>query len=114
MGAHLLQGQAELNLSYTVIRAPIDGYVSRRTVRRGSYVNTGTPLLAVVPLAQSYVIANFQENQLQKMRLNQPVVLAVDALPGLRLRAQDLKRTTLRAAGFRTELDECETHPRPR
>lgn len=84
--AEAMQGQAELNLSYTVIRAPIDGCVGRRTVRRGSYVNTGTALLAIVPLAQSYVIANFQENQLQKMRLNQPVALSIDALPGLRLR----------------------------
>ena len=73
-------------IGLSLCRGRPDGYVGRRTVRRGGYVNTGTALLAIVPLAQSYVIANFQENQLQKMRLNQPVVLAVDSFPGLRLR----------------------------
>jgi membrane fusion protein (multidrug efflux system) len=75
--------QAKLNLSYTEIRAPIDGMVGQRSVRVGAFVNAGTTLLAVVPLSQAYVVANFQENQLARMRPHQPVRITVDSFPGL-------------------------------
>jgi len=78
--------QAKLNLSYTEIRAPIDGKVGRRSARVGAYVTTGTPLLAIVPLSEAYVLANFQENQLTNMRPNQPVRITVDSLPGIVIR----------------------------
>ncbi|WP_252165373.1 HlyD family secretion protein [Sphingomonas morindae] len=79
--------QAKLNLSYSEIRAPVDGIVGQRTVRVGAFVAAGTPLLAVVPLAKVYVVANFQENQLADMRLGQPSTIRVDSLPGLTLKA---------------------------
>ncbi len=79
--------QAKLNLSYTEIHAPIDGMVGQRTVRVGAYVNAGAPLLAVVPLAQAYVVANFQENQLAHMRLRQPATIRIDSLPDVELKA---------------------------
>src|SRR5580698_3810782 len=60
--------QAKLNLSYTEIHAPVDGKVGRRSARDGAYVTTGTSLLAIVPLSDAYVVANFQENQLTRMR----------------------------------------------
>jgi membrane fusion protein (multidrug efflux system) len=78
--------QAKLNLSYTEIRAPIDGMVGQRSIRVGAFVSAGTPLLAVVPLSQAYVIANFQENQLARMRQHQPVRITVDSFPGLVLK----------------------------
>jgi membrane fusion protein (multidrug efflux system) len=78
--------QAKLNLSYTVIRAPIDGMVCQRSIRVGAIVGAGTPLLAVVPLSQAYVIANFQENQLARMRPHQSVRITVDSFPGLVLK----------------------------
>jgi membrane fusion protein (multidrug efflux system) len=78
--------QAKLNLSYTEIRAPIDGMVGQRSVRVGAFVGAGTPLLAVVPLSQAYVIANFQENQLARMRQHQPARITVDSFPGLVLK----------------------------
>jgi membrane fusion protein (multidrug efflux system) len=77
--------QAQLNLSYTKIRAPIDGIIGRRSVRPGAYVNVGSTLLAVVPISQSYILANFQESQIGKMRLHQPVSITVDAYPGMKL-----------------------------
>jgi membrane fusion protein (multidrug efflux system) len=75
--------QAKLNLSYTEIRAPIDGMVGERSERVGAFVSAGTPLLAVVPLSQAYVVANFQENQLARMRAHQPVRITVDSFPGI-------------------------------
>ncbi|MGF6726684.1 membrane fusion protein (multidrug efflux system) [Paraburkholderia sp. GAS41] len=75
--------QAKLNLSYTEIHAPIDGKVGRRSVRVGAYVTVGEPLLAIVPLSQAYVVANFQENQLTHMRPGQTVRIKVDTFPGV-------------------------------
>lgn len=78
--------QAKLNLSYTVIKAPIDGFVGRRSVRSGAYTEAGSALLAIVPISQSYIIANYQESQIAKMRLRQPVIIQVDSFPGIELR----------------------------
>jgi len=76
---------AELNLSYTRVLAPIDGVVGQRGVRVGAYVHVGAPMLAVVPLQQAYVEANFRETQLARMRAGQRVTIAVDMLPGVTL-----------------------------
>ncbi|MFM0337042.1 HlyD family secretion protein [Paraburkholderia fungorum] len=75
--------QAKLNLSYTEIRAPIDGKVGRRSARVGAFVTAGAPLLAIVPLSDAYIVANFQENQLTKMRPGNTVRIKVDSLPGV-------------------------------
>jgi len=72
--------QAELNLSYTQIVAPVDGFVTHRTVEQGTYVQPGQPLLAVVP-NQVWIIANFKETQLTQMRPGQPVEVSIDAYP---------------------------------
>ena len=78
--------QAELNLSYTQVKAPEGGYVTHRTVEAGSYVQTGQALLAVVP-HQVWVIANFKETQLTDMRAGQSVVVTVDAYPQIKFKA---------------------------
>ena len=78
--------QARLNLSYTVIAAPIDGSVGQRSARQGAWVSAGTRLMAVVPLQQTYVVANFLETQLADVQAGQPVSIEVDALPGVVLR----------------------------
>ncbi len=75
------QARAELDLSHTELRAPLAGMVGRRAVRVGAYVKPGDVLLAVVPLEQAYVVANFQETQLHHMRPGQPVSIAVDSFP---------------------------------
>lgn len=77
---------AQLNLSYTKITAPIDGTIGQRTLRVGAYVHIGTPLLAVVPLQQAYVEANFRETQLARVRPGQAVTIKVDMLSGMTLR----------------------------
>jgi membrane fusion protein (multidrug efflux system) len=58
--------------------APVDGYVARRTVQLGQRVAAGTPMLAIIPLNQVWVDANFKEVQLRKLRLGQPVKLTAD------------------------------------
>lgn len=83
--AGALKDRAELNLSYTEVASPIDGTVGRRALRVGAYVSPGTPILAVVPLRQAYVVANFRERQLAHMRPGQTVTLTVDAYPDTRL-----------------------------
>ncbi|HEX7913527.1 MAG TPA: HlyD family secretion protein [Paraburkholderia sp.] len=75
--------QAKLNLSYTEIRAPIDGKVGRRSARVGAFVTPGAPLLAIVPLSEAYIIADFQENQLARMRPGESVRIKVDSFPGV-------------------------------
>ncbi|CAN7326249.1 HlyD family secretion protein [Aquipseudomonas alcaligenes] len=80
--------RAELDLSHTELRAPMDGMVGRRAVRVGAFVSPGQALLAVVPLARAYVVANFQETQLTHMSPGQAVQVTVDSFPGEVLRGR--------------------------
>jgi membrane fusion protein (multidrug efflux system) len=77
-----MEHQAELNLSYTTITAPVDGTVGVRTLRVGEYVQAGTQLMAVVPLQAVYIVANYEETQLTDVRPGQPVTIDVDTFPG--------------------------------
>ncbi len=69
---------AWLALDRTGIPAPVSGYVAKRAVQLGQRVAPGTPLMAVIPLDQVWVDANFKEGQLQQMRIGQPVTLVSD------------------------------------
>jgi membrane fusion protein, multidrug efflux system len=77
-----VQDQAQLNLGFTNIVAPIDGVVGNRSLRIGQFVQAGTQLMAVVPLAAVYVVANFEETQLAGIRAGQPVAILVDTYSG--------------------------------
>jgi len=70
--------KARLNLSRTIIRAPIDGIVSQRKVQVGQTVQPGQSLMTVTPIAQAYVDANFKEGQLAEVRPGQRVTLTSD------------------------------------
>src|SRR6185295_3562149 len=74
--------QAELNLQYTVIKAPAAGVVSKKGVNIGQVVQAGQPLLALVQIDDVWVTANFKETQLKDMRPGQRAVVEVDALGG--------------------------------
>jgi membrane fusion protein, multidrug efflux system len=82
------QSQAQLNLSYSTIRAAIDGTVGARTVRVGEFVQAGTQLMEIVPLKDTYVVANFKETQLTRVRPGQPAHISIDAFPGEDLSAR--------------------------
>jgi len=74
--------QARLDLQDTVVRSALAGKVGDRSVRVGQYVQPGTRMLSVVPVESTYLTANFKETQVGQMRIGQPVILHVDALPG--------------------------------
>jgi membrane fusion protein, multidrug efflux system len=78
--------QAELNLSYTTLKAPVSGQVSRKSVESGQVIQAGQPLLALVPLEDIWVTANFKETQLKNMRPGQPATISVDAFGGRKYR----------------------------
>jgi membrane fusion protein (multidrug efflux system) len=77
--------QAQINLGYTTVTAPQDGWVTKRNVDRGNYVAAGAEIMSLVS-PQVWVTANFKETQLDRMRPGQAVDIAVDAYPGLKLR----------------------------
>jgi membrane fusion protein (multidrug efflux system) len=72
--------QANINLGYTRITAPVAGHVAQKSVALGNYVTPGAQMMAIVPL-QIWVTANFKETQLAHMRVRQPVTVSVDACP---------------------------------
>jgi membrane fusion protein (multidrug efflux system) len=74
--------QAELNLQYTTIKAPVAGEVSRKTVEVGQVIQPGQPLMAIIPLENVWITANFKETQLKYMRPGQRVTVKVDAYGG--------------------------------
>jgi membrane fusion protein (multidrug efflux system) len=84
--ARAVEEQAELNLSYTEVTAPVDGTVGARSLRVGQLVQAGTQLMAVVPLDAVYVVANFKETQLTHVRAGQPVELRIDSFRSQTLR----------------------------
>ena len=71
--------QAELNLEYTTVKAPIKGIVSRKSVETGQVIQPGQPLMTIIPLDRVWVTANFKETQLANMRPGQRVKIEVDA-----------------------------------
>jgi len=74
--------QAQLNLGYTTIVAPVDGIVGKRSVQVGQNVSPGQDLMAIVPLREIWVTANFKETQLAHMQPGQPVKVNVDTYGG--------------------------------
>ena len=73
---------AQLDLSYTTVSAPISGYIAQKSIQLGDSVKKAQPLMAVVPLHEVYVEANFKETQLENVRLGQPAVIEADIYPG--------------------------------
>ena len=76
--------QAKLNLSYTIITAPQDGWITKRNIEVGNYLQVGASIFSIVT-PQVWVTANFKESQLNQMRPGQKVNFQVDAYPHLKL-----------------------------
>lgn len=75
---------ARLNLSYTVVTAPVDGYVGRRTIEEGQLVSPGQTITTLIPDTRKWVVANFKETQMSRIRTGQKVEINIDALPDKR------------------------------
>src|SRR3977135_117388 len=84
-GARRTLAAAKLRLGYTKIVAPFDGVTGERQVQPGDYVNIGSNLINVVPLPNAYVMANYKETQLTRVRPGQPVDITVDSFPNEKL-----------------------------
>ena len=74
---------AKINLGYTRITAPVGGEVSERNVRDGQYVHAGTQVIAVVPLDNVWVVANYKETQLTHVAIGQRAEIRIDTFPGI-------------------------------
>ncbi len=74
--------EARLQLSYTRITAPRDGYITKKSIEPGTNVQAGQPLMALVPLQDAWITANYKESQLTHIRPGQKVEFTVDAYPG--------------------------------
>ncbi|MDE7413656.1 MAG: HlyD family secretion protein [Muribaculaceae bacterium] len=79
---------AQLNLSYTIITAPCDGYVSRKEIQIGQLVQPGQTLLDIVDTSDIWVTANFKETQLQHIKPGSKVEIEVDAVPGVKYKGE--------------------------
>ncbi|HJR04436.1 MAG TPA: HlyD family secretion protein [Methylomirabilota bacterium] len=73
---------AELQLQHTEVRAPGDGVISKKSVEVGQVVQMGQPLLAIVPLHEVWVLANFKETQLARVKPGMPAEVEIDTFPG--------------------------------
>jgi membrane fusion protein (multidrug efflux system) len=81
-GQQAARDLAAINLGNTRITAPVDGIVGQRLVRPGQYLSVGTQVIAVVPLPNVWVIANYKETQMTRVRVGQSVRVTVDSFPG--------------------------------
>ena len=75
---------ARLQLSYTKLLAPVDGWASKLVAHAGQLAAVGQPVVSIVPTA-TYVVANFKETQVGRMKTGQRVVVTVDAYPSRKL-----------------------------
>lgn len=71
---------ARLNLSYTVVTAPCDGKLGRRTLEEGQFINAGQTVTYIIPDTQKWVVANYKETQVENLRVGQEVQITVDAV----------------------------------
>ncbi len=83
--AHAKLDQALLNLSWTVVAAPQDGWITKRNVEMGNYVTAGEQIFSIVA-PEVWITANFKESELDRMRPGQPATIKLDAYPNLDLR----------------------------
>ena len=79
---------AKLNLGYTRVLAPVNGYVTKKTVEVGARVGPQTPLFAIVPLNDVWIEANYKENQLARVRVGQDVAITISTYPGVKFRGK--------------------------
>lgn len=83
MRAEAAVDMARLNLSYTVITAPADGFLGRRSIEVGQLVNPGQTITTIMPEGSKWIMANFKETQMAHIRIGQKAEIRIDAIPGM-------------------------------
>jgi len=76
--------EARLQAGYTKVTAPADGYVTRKSIEPGNYIQTGQPAMVLVSLEDSWITANYKERQLADVKPGQQVEFSVDAYPSMK------------------------------
>jgi membrane fusion protein (multidrug efflux system) len=94
------QNLAELNVSYTELRAPIDGTVGNRCAQVGAYATAGAQLISIVPARGLWIDANFKESQLARLRPGMPATVEVDSIPGKKFPSRVLSVAPATGAQF--------------
>lgn len=82
MRAEAAVDMARLNMSYTVITAPADGFLGRRSIEQGQLVSPGQTITTILPEGPKWIVANFKETQMARVRTGQNVKIRIDAIPG--------------------------------
>ncbi len=82
MRAEAAVDMARLNLSYTVVLAPCDGYLGRRSIEEGQLVSMGQTITTIIPDSKKWIVANYKETQIASLQVGQEVTVTVDAFPG--------------------------------
>ena len=88
MRAEAAVEMARLNLSYTVVLAPCDGYLGRRSIEEGQLVSAGQTLTTLIPDTQKWIVANYKETQIASLSVGQEVEVTVDAFKGKRFKGR--------------------------
>ncbi len=91
---------AEIDLQSTTIKAPITGVIANRIVEPGVYMKKGWPLMSIVPTEDVWVIANFKETQIKKIKAGQKVLIKIDAFPEIIIEGKVLSISPASAASF--------------
>ena len=89
-----------LNLSYTELRAPVDGVIGNRRARAGAYATAASQLLVGVPSHGLWIDANFKEDQLARLRVGQAVEVEADVVPGRRFKGHVVSLAPATGAQF--------------
>ncbi|MEY3049681.1 MAG: hypothetical protein RL365_1719 [Bacteroidota bacterium] len=79
---------AKTQLGYTIVKAPCDGIVSKRSVDQGQFVTVGTPVCSAIDNTTLWVTANFKETQIEHIKMNQTVAVKIDAYPSLNIKGK--------------------------
>ncbi len=91
---------ANINLDSTIIKAPIDGIIANRIVEPGVYMEEGWPLMSIVPVKDIWVVSNYKETQMEKIRIGQPVSIVSDIFKGDIIKGKVLSISPASASSF--------------
>lgn len=79
---------ARLNLSYTVVTAPCDGYLGKRNIEEGQLINANQPITTIIPNSHKWIVANYKEKLIERLRVGEEVEISIDAFPDKRFKGR--------------------------
>ena len=92
--------EALVDLNSTVITSPVNGIIANRVVEPGVYMKNGWPMMSIVPVEDVWVIANFKETQVNKIKVGQDVIVTVDAYAKVKIKGRVLSMSPASASSF--------------